>query len=361
MCANSTLDILWKGLIRANSSGAASAKRIYTILPVLIGLTALLWLRPFNTFIFGQDSFLLPLPFTVNSNPLASFNYTLSPVNLVADQQPYFYVMLFYSLIEQLGISPQIAERVLVMIGNIIGSTGVFYFLGTINEVNGRSRTHNVFGIALATLVYLYNPATLSMVWWRYENWVFFYLYIPYLSGLFISLYYKEHLPLREFSLVAIMGILLAPGVNSSFAASIFFASFAILILLVIRAVFTRDLAASFKKILVLILLDTILVSWVLIPPLVALFQNSHSGFGNYLSPLSFSATVQAFYGSGSPLLRILGLDGFSWIASVPSAYPWIGYLPLLEVFSTLSTIIFIFSSTYIPKVKGPLLIHITG
>jgi len=123
------------------------------IVPVLIATTVFLFTNPFKFYIFGQDSIPFIGLFTFYQNPLFTFNDGIETV----------YFSFLVSFLNNVFYNPIITEDVLIFLGALIATIGIFDLIDVLDFKFGRNTS--IFGKIVASLFYLYNPFTLSVTW----------------------------------------------------------------------------------------------------------------------------------------------------------------------------------------------------
>ena len=205
-------------LRRVNDWVSTNQRSLFRLLPVLIGLSSLVWLVPLTYFLFGTDSFHFVNPFDFNFNPLYQYSYLYSPTYPIPDSTPLFYLEGLLTILQGAGSPPWLTERIVIVSIAIIGAYGFFRLCGTWNVINDRPRYTGALRAALATTFYILNPLTLTVVWWHFGNYTIFYAFAPFLVSAFFSLTYRKTPNIPEICGTIALGIILAPGVSGAYA-----------------------------------------------------------------------------------------------------------------------------------------------
>lgn len=321
------------------------------IVPIVISLVAWVWLVPTGSYLFAQDSLNFLNPFTTNNNPLAQFNPIFSWGSPIPDEIPQFYIQGI-----NLGLShiiPLIGlrQRVLAWLGAAAGCVGVWLLLRTILLANGFRSTQFLLLRSAATAFYLMNPLTLTLIWWHFEGWNLFYIFVPYLLWFLLETAYSSKLRFYPLALVTVVGIVLGPGLASGFAVSVTLGILAFAgatlggILREGRA--TRDRLAR----LVMILgSGPLLIGWSIIP--YVLVPHANLGSTSYVTSTNFQQ-VFTLQSSTTSLWNVSTLAATSWIYNVPTAFGTPDVTRWLFAPGVLGFTTFLAGAVVLPKWKG--------
>ncbi len=317
-------------LRRVNDWVSTNQRSLFRLLPVLIGLSSLVWLVPLTYFLFGTDSFHFVNPFDFNFNPLYQYSYLYSPTYPIPDSTPLFYLEGLLTILQGAGSPPWLTERIVIVSIAIIGAYGFFRLCGTWNVINDRPRYTGALRAALATTFYILNPLTLTVVWWHFGNYTIFYAFAPFLVSAFFSLTYRKTPNIPEICGTIALGIILAPGVSGAYAVDVALLALTFVIVQIVGVHLNKkDVIDRAIRVSLTLSIALALIGWIIIP--FILTPNPGFESSNYVSPENL---IQSFYNESqtTTLLNVLRLLGFSWIYQSPSAYPWTWYLPTLEL-----------------------------
>jgi len=288
------------------------------IVPVLIATTVFLFTNPFKFYIFGQDSIPFIGLFTFYQNPLFTFNDGIETV----------YFSFLVSFLNNVFYNPIVTEDVLIFLGALIATIGIFDLIDVLDFKFGRNTS--IFGKIVASLFYLYNPFTLSVTWPHISFWSFLMIAAPFLISFLVDTLYNGG-NLKRLLATTILFFFIAPGASGSFLP---FILIIILIFLVywlyffIRTLLShKTIKPQIKKLLYIILFPLLAFLWDFIPMYEMGILYTYRG-------ISSSSLFKLFYSESrtTTLPHVLSLLAYSWIYFVPNAYPWIGSLHVIQL-----------------------------
>jgi hypothetical protein len=323
-------------MVRPGTMGVAIASqwwrlpsvRVFAVraLPAIIGLLPLVSLLWSRGLLFGEDALLFVHPFDLNQSPLVQYGYTANGALPVPDRTPYFYSSVLAGGLAATGLSAAAVEYVLVALGSVTASYGMFWLFRTLSDLGSGPAEANVLPAALGTYFYLVNPFTLSVIFWHAQNWDFFYALLPFILVAYLKITYSAKFPIDTVCVVLLIGIVLAPGTDGAFGASIFFVTgFFALLVLVRPLLFGGVWKTALLRLAGLISTGFGLVGWTFMAFLLSIQRSGLSA----AAPSGLVAGFQAQTVTATPT-HVLELVAFSWIYDVPGAYSWIGLLPYL-------------------------------
>ncbi|MCI4317052.1 MAG: hypothetical protein L3J96_00805 [Thermoplasmata archaeon] len=326
---------------------------------LLAGAGPLLWSRPFGDLLFGQDSTRLFQPFSFNVSPLVPYSYLFSSTFPVPDFTPYFYVDATLRLFDDLGSPQWFSERLVIGIFAGVAAAGIVFLLRAVDRARVHPVTSGGIAVGVASLVYVYNPFTLSVTFWHIEGWTLFLAFLPWVAALAVRVVHERQLPLRFAAVVTLAGVYLAPGAISSFAVAVG--------LVLLWAVLATWVAAPRRpfgwrnrvgKTLVLLGVGLGVEGWSFVPFL--LIPNLAYTSNNYVTPENLLATYSQASATWGPY-PVLTLTAFSWLVRTPSAYPWIGLLPTIAVAAIVFPIVVVLGASRLRRSPGSLLVYAAG
>lgn len=297
----------------------AAGGRWEWVVPFGISILTLVWLTPSGTYLFAQDTLNFINPFTLNNNPLTQFNPIFSWGFPVPDEAPNFYLEGINLAFSHLFTSVGLRERVLAIIGTGAGCVGTWLLLRSVLLVNGLRATQFVLLRSLATLFYVMNPFTLSLIWWHFEGWNLFYIFVPYLLWFLIETTYSAAFRTYPLAVVTVVGIVLGPGLASGFAVSVLLAIVIFAAAIFVKILGERRLSRDrLVRLLAVIGSAPLLLGWSIAPYVLI----PHAGLtsSNYVTTANFER-VFILQSSTTSLWNVSTLAAISWIYNVPSAY----------------------------------------
>jgi hypothetical protein len=310
------------------------------ILQLGIGLLPVFWLVPYAAFLYGTDSYHWIFPFDFNFNPLIQYSYLYTSNFPVPDSAPLFYLDSFFLVLSSAGLSPEVAERLVILLLSILSTVGIFRLFRVINTIERRPPNSRLLGTALAAVLYLMNPFTLTYVWWHFGNYTLFYAFLPLLLSLLLQFVFLKSLPISEACLIAGIGIVLAPGLSGAYAVSAAYAIGACWVAFVVRAVIRHSsLREIVGRTLAFLLFGASILLWTVVPYL--LLPNPGFGATNYVTVSNLAQQFALASESTSPV-HVLTLLASPWIYDAPDAFGWQGWIPAMEIAALFVPIVYI-------------------
>lgn len=315
------------------------------LVPVLIGLSSLLWMGPLGSVLYGQDSWSFTNVFTFNSSPLIQYSYVYSWVSPITDPEPGFYLVSISNFFYQISHNFGWQDHLTVVFIIAVGCVGFWDLLTLVPNHKGPGRGWpGLFFRSAATLCYVVNPVTLSVVYWHVQGWTAFYSFLPFLMSYLVSLETRKRNDVRRFLQTLAVGIILGDGVSGVFAIA---SAYLVLIFLAILALSLVTKATPLRQLPGLvampIVLTVLLLGWSAIPYL--LVPNYQLTYNGYVTP-SNAVTSALQQNHGNTLTSVLMLTGFTWLHNVPGAFPFAygtlllsGVLASVVIFASLLTI----------------------
>lgn len=303
------------------------SRAMHKLLPLMIGLTPLFWLFPFKDMISIYSGILTPNPFSFNSSPLIPYHYTYSYVFPINDNvSGTFFSLILYAL-HWLSSSWVLTEYSTIILLATLQAYGIFYLLGVINEIQGKNVFDNVVSKVLISVLFLYNPFTLSVTWWSIEGWTVFYTLMPFFVGLFLEILFLMRIRTKRYLWALVLMTIFSFALNGPLAVPFLYT----ILMFVLYAFFTKILSlrierptkTTIKQITFLMIPGLAITIPLLLPyvllPLHGQYAPGYVTTSNYLNIFfSQSETTQ--------LQKVITLFAFNWIYHAPSTYPWIRY-----------------------------------
>lgn len=326
----------------------SSSSYLLFAVPFIIGMTVPLWTGLHPYFLFGQDSTALVHPFVFSNNPLLQYNYLFLWSFPIPDEAPYFLFSTLVQALEDLIPSVVVVQQIALFALVVAAGFGVLYLLRVLNAAFGTDARPITFWIAiLCVSIYVMNPFSLSVIWWRVEGWTFLYAFAPFFVALMFEFAWLPHPSIRNAIGVVALGLFLSPGVVGGFSIVlgyvIVFASAVIVTRLMWRKIkissFALRLTAIWTAFLALELY--FLIPYVSIPG-YAFSSTSYITYAN-LQTQYVNVSTEA------TLVNVLGLSGTNWLtlSRVESSFPWLGVSSLL---AALSLVLLALSTTSLLK-----------
>ena len=135
-------------------------KRFYEniILPAFLALLVFLFLPGSSYYLFAEDSLTFFGRFTFYQNPLFSFNFGIE--------------MFYFSAIDKfiVGTSSNVAigQHFLIFIATYIATVGFFDLVDVVRDLP--QRFGRITSKIIGSIIFLYNPFTLSVIWSHFEG-----------------------------------------------------------------------------------------------------------------------------------------------------------------------------------------------
>lgn len=344
--------------------GKPMAGRLFSrfdfVLPLCLALSSLLWLyRNGPLFIFGEDSMLILHPFSYNTSPLIPYNYLSGSSIPFLGNFPYLYQDLLLQGIQNLTSDPTASQTILIIFWSGVACVGVWLLLTRLSIAWYGDSRKSTLSITLATVFYLVNPFSLTVIWWHWQGWTPFYCFLPLLSWLLVSIYLDGKVRWTRYLSVLIVGLVMAPGVAGTFAVSV--AALCLIVALALacdRLVHSQKLTSWIGSAAAIVVLPVLLSGWSTIPTLL-LPESNLVGGGYSANP----ALIQEFFqqGATTQAWRTWSLMGFSWVSNVPNAYPWGPSACLLYLSGAFSAAAFVAGALWIGKRRGLGVLYVVG
>lgn len=289
------------------------------LIPAIISLVPWIWLLPVTTYLYAQDSLGFINPFGASNSPLLQYNPLFSWTFPVSAEQPNFFAQTLNLGLAQILPVVGLRERVLITVGVLIAAFGTWLLLRRFLSINGLPEDGFRWLRTLATAFYIMNPFTLSVVWWHFEGWCYFYIFLPYLIWFLLGATYQTKLDVRDVAIVVVMGVCLAPGLASGFAVSVTFGIVVFLGVILVRpSVNYGGWRGKASRIAVVLSTGPLLVAWTVVPYVLV----PHAAFtsSNYVNPANL---VSSFRGQSetSTLWNVVTFSAVSWVSTTPGAY----------------------------------------
>ena len=307
--------------------------------------------------LYGEDSSIISGAFSFNHSPVIPYSYLYSQTFPVPDNAPYFFQDLVVWLLDRLIGDPALLQRLFMLGWFGLAAIGIWLVTGTLNSAWYGTRKSNTIPRTCAVLAYLANPFSLSVIWWHIEGWTQFYVFLPFLFWVILEIYISESVQFQKVALVCFLGLILAPGLTGTFSVPI--AGIVIIFLAadLVRAHFEHiEWRTRMWRTLELLVIPLLLFGWDFIPYLLLPSQAyTSSGY------VTAQNIVAQFYRSSTTtgFLNDLRMVGFSWLLSVPGAYPWGRGLWLLLIGGTLLALLFGFGAMWVRTRRGLGLLYI--
>lgn len=320
-------------ILRTSGAKLVAVRRWESILiPLATTLLSLAWLGNWSDTLFSEDGLLLVNPFGYSANPLSAYGYIYSTSFPVPDNQVYFFVDSLAAVLSSLGLGPAFTSRLLLLVVLFIASLGFVLLTRRLLSLSALRIRHETLVTLAATLFYLMNPFTLTVTWWHFSGWTFFYALLPFVLIVTIDATWAKKHDWLVFSLAVFFSILLAPGLNGGFAGSLFLILCAGILLTTARWLTAHfSLRELIQRLLLPIGYGILALSWSFVPFVATVYSNGPT-------TANPGGILESFDSAGvyTGAWNVLRLQGFSWVYNVPDAYAWIAYLPVLLVLSML-------------------------
>lgn len=287
------------------------------LVPLLIAFTVFLFFPSHNYYIFGQDSMQFFGQFTFYSNPLYSFNNGLE--------------MIYFSLLNEFVIhlfsSVILSQRILIFVAVYISAIGFFDLVDVIAKLE--SSVARVISKSLGSVLFLFNPFTLSVTWPHILAWSMLILLSPFIMSFLTDTVYNGG-NIKRFTVTSLLMMVLIGGIVGGYYPFFLLVVAVFLIFPIynmIRHVGDKNtLISMLRRIIYLIAFVGVSTLWAVIPLYQGTFSSLSSTFnGSFLLRFFLSESRT------TTLPNVLSLTGYSWLYGVPSAYPWISYFSKLQ------------------------------
>ncbi|MCI4336460.1 MAG: DUF3367 domain-containing protein [Thermoplasmata archaeon] len=326
---------------------------------VLAAIGPLLWARPAGDLLYGQDSNRMFLPFSFNDSPFIPYSYLYSSSFPVPDYAPTFYLDSSLWLFHSLGASPWIAQRLQMGVLSALAAAGLVVLLRAIDRARPSTGATRNWIVGVCVFAYLYNPFTLSVTFWHIEGWLPFLAFLPWIVALAVRVAFGSAVPWRLGAIVVLLGTYLSPGAISSFAVPVSLA-----LLWGIAAVWLQRggrpgmVRVGVTRTLLLLGVGVGIEGWSFVPFL--LIPNVAYTSANYVTPENLLAVYAQASGTWAPY-PVLTFTAFGWLSRTPSAYPWIGWLPVIGAAAVVFPIVALLGAERLRRSPGSLLVYAIG
>lgn len=289
---------------------------------VAIGLASLIWIaRGGLSYIYGEDSVSFAHPWNFNSSPIIPYSYLYSRTFPVPDTAPHFYFDSVTYALNQILPSVGFDERIVLVLLALLCSGGFWLLTRTLAKEWYGSATSAFVPRVVATLLYVVNPYSVTVIWWHIEGWTLFYAFLPFEFWLVLSIYIEGKVRLRAYVSVVLLGMFLAPGVTAGFAVPVTLVPIWFAAAVVIREIRLRsNWKSTLMPLVALIALPLLLYAWDLGPYLLlpnpAYTSSGYVTSGNLVFQFQNASTYTTLWNN----VRLVGMG---WSYSVPNAYPW--------------------------------------
>ena len=322
------------------------------LVPLLAALLPLLWLaRDASLYIYGQDSQSFLQPFAISHDPLYPYSYDYSQSYPIPFYVSGFYATASILLLQTITGSPVGSERILLFGFAALGALGMWDLLRLTGTRWFGPSAGGPLRRGLVVAFYLVNPFTLTVVWWHVEGWTENYVFLPWLLGALLLIYWEGRLSWARGSLVVLLSLLLAQGVGGAFGIPIGYLFLVVILGLSLRAVRDRAVRRTLPRAFATLgTLGVAMLAWTSIPFLLT--PNPGYSSNTYVNAQNLDAMFHAESQYTVPwnTFRMLG---FSWIYAAPNAYPWIGWLLPLAVAGTLGVFAYLVGVVWLRRYPG--------
>lgn len=315
-------------------------KRFYEniILPAFLALLVFLFLPGSSYYLFAEDSLTFFGRFTFYQNPLFSFNFGIE--------------MFYFSAIDKfiVGTSSNVAigQHFLIFIATYIATVGFFDLVDVVRVLP--QRFCRITSKIIGSIIFLYNPFTLSVIWSHFEGWSILMILSPFIISFLTSTLYNGG-NFKRFALTSLLTIVLVGGILGPFY-PFFLIIIGIFLLFIIYHFVTgnRDrpsLLLNIKASVYVISYVAVSTLWAILPAYLVSARSLVTGFKS-----AFLISFLESESTSTTLSHVLSLTGYSWIYDVPSAYPWIGFLHILQIAGYAMLFVALFSLIILRKYK---------
>lgn len=311
------------------------SKTLLLALPLILGLTVPLWIGLQPYFLFGQDASTLVQPFAFSHNPLLQYNYLFLWSFPIPDEGPYFLFSMVVQALEDFTPSIVVVQQIAVSILVVTAGFGILYLLRVLNMAFEADAEPLPFWLALLCVsIYVLNPYSLSVIWWRIEGWTFLYAFAPFFVALMFEFSILPHPKVGNLLGVTALGLALAPGVVGGFSILLGYVIVFATVMLIAQLLWKRIRLSSFVL--------RVSAIWAAFLGFELYFLIPYLSIPNYAfsssSYITYSNLMNQFVNTsrGATLLNVLSLRGSSWFLLNPpeSSYPWLSLTSLLTVLS---------------------------
>lgn len=325
-------------------------------IPAVTGILPLIPLFLTRAYLLGQDGFTFFVnPLSGALSPFVPYNLMEGPsFSFLADQT---YPTLAAYVLEWLGSSPQLAEKLILLFGTEVGTFGAFLLFGRLDKINGaKSRASSL--VTLVPLgLYVFNPYTISVVWWHFAPWTFEYFVLPWVLLVGLEALYNTRVSPRLLSVALAVTVLMNTGV---FAA--YFVSLLLIVALTIGFLVGRWLLRVYttRDFVKRLLFTCALILATLWSNLAFVLQSATLGLAPqspYLTNGSGGQLASDLIGSSSnsSLLNVLRLEGYLRLSPQFGSlyYAWYSYYPVLAVVAVALPLTICLGLLVLRRVKG--------
>ena len=252
----------------------------------------------------------------------SSFNYNQIPLYLTQE----FLLNLFFSLTgdhwKSLVLSQFIIIYLLVFLSFLFSylffrEMYKFFFKG------GPLDANDIIILVLVSMFYVINLHTVTIVFWRFLGWSFFWPAYPLLSYLLVKFLLGNNYPIKYVLYSAFIFVTpLGAGFSQLFFFLLFITWFIILLMILAYARQKVRVIRIVKKFAMFIALFMLLVSWILIPQVYSIFSGKLYEFASWANPRLQLEYVSQFT-TLLNVIRLLGINAFYTSAQSPQKYPY--------------------------------------
>lgn len=345
------------GIPSSSAKAAVAGALKALIVPIALALSTFLWWGNSTSLIYSEDGILFVNPFGYASNPTAAYSYLYSWDFPVPDHQVYFYIDSLTNAVSTLGLAPAEVDRFFLSLCVFVAALGVVILFKRASQMSGGRARHSYEATCIAATLYIFNPFSLSIIWWHFGGWTFFYTLLPWVALLGIEAVYANRLTPTPLLATTLLGFVFAPGANGGYAASVtLFAIIAIFFILIRSLAGVISRLEAIKRILYVSSGIALTLSWSFVPFLLALHgsgYNPTSGAG-----LATSFSTASTYTTAWNTMRLVA---FSWLYGVPNAYAWISLLPYLAVMSFVLPLMYLVGGLYLSRAPPLMILYVAG
>ena len=320
------------------------------IIPIFTGLIFIIILKPFDNLLYGIDyvKFFLN-PFTYGNNPFSTFISHGGQITF-SYQAPDFFLYLFSILLQNLGLNPEITERIFIILTIIISNFGLMFLL---DELNLENKSKYYIEKILIIFFYWFNPFSLSVTLWHVEPWFIFQAILPYIFLVVLVLYNNKFYDYKYFLSLLII-LFYSSGTFGAYAATIFFIYFFGIFLFLIQFIYYKNLKNLILKsifLFIAFLIETYFsIAELILWKLNGLYSLNYLTGG--LNSLNDLFVLFKYESLTTQLDKVITLRGFLWL--YPSrgiiSYPWYSLFYIVEFGSIFIPILFLITSILVIK-----------
>ena len=328
------------------------------IIASILSLSVLWWTRPYNTILYGQDSY---------NFFLISFRYITNLFKVYGIEQGWItgigvnnaFTFLVLPSVLSFFFGPPVIERIVLVILIFLQVFGFLRVLGTFDEIRG-VKGRSVILKSLASLFYLANVFSLTVTLWHFELWTLPLVVLPYWASSALEILYLDKI--RKSRLLQTIGIsiFLSPAFSGGWSVEWLILILVTFIMLLFFYLSKRwSLREAVYRFFLLLVLGASTLLWVDVPGYILYFFTTHQ------KALSASTYIPSFISQAKyfSIYKVLaGLSLSRWpIFDLPS-YGWpAGYWNLLSLVSYLIIPIFLVGLFLIKKNRGLLFFYLVS